>query len=218
MKANVKRVLTQGKTRVVISTLVFLLASYSCVENQSTTTVIKSKPNVTTPNQQEQLTQELESVSLPKVDSRNLKGASRSNKYSSIGGVAYSRGFGAGDHGTYIQHNTESYDRINENVFKEVSDDPLSTFSIDVDRASYSNVRRFLSNNSLPYKDAVRIEELINYFDYTYPQPLNGDPFSVTLEMGECPWKPNHKLMMIGIKGKEMQTNQIPPANLVFFT
>jgi Ca-activated chloride channel homolog len=114
------------------------------------------------------------------------------------------------------EFNTESYDKINENSFKDALGNPLSTFSIDVDRASYSNVRRFLNNNTLPYKDAVRIEELINYFDYDYPQPGNGDPFSVTLESGDCPWNKEHSLVLIGIKGKEMETTQIPPSNLVF--
>lgn len=115
-----------------------------------------------------------------------------------------------------IPHNTESYDKINENIFKEVVHNPLSTFSIDVDRASYSNVRRFLNSNQMPYKDAVRIEEMINYFDYDYPQPDNGDPFSVSLELGECPWNEEHKLMMIGIKGEELTTESIPPGNIVF--
>ncbi|TSA26651.1 MAG: DUF3520 domain-containing protein [Bacteroidetes bacterium] len=118
--------------------------------------------------------------------------------------------------GTVSDFNTESYDRIYENRFKEVVNDPLSTFSIDVDRASYSNVRRFLSNNTLPYKDAVRIEEMINYFEYDYPQPNNGDPFSVTFETGTCFWNKNHRLVLIGIQGKTMQADKIPPANLVF--
>jgi Ca-activated chloride channel family protein len=114
------------------------------------------------------------------------------------------------------EFNTESYDKINENSFKDALTNPLSTFSIDVDRASYSNVRRFLNNNTMPYKDAVRIEELINYFDYDYPQPANGDPFSVTMEMDACPWNSGHELVLIGIKGKEMAAAQIPPSNLVF--
>jgi Ca-activated chloride channel homolog len=117
---------------------------------------------------------------------------------------------------TYIDFNTESYDKINENSFKNVADDPLSTFSIDVDKASYSNVRRFLNGNTMPYKDAVRIEELINYFNYDYPQPSAGVPFSVSLESGDCPWKKEHKLVLIGIKGKELQGNQVPQSNLVF--
>ncbi|HBX51457.1 MAG: hypothetical protein A2275_14420 [Bacteroidetes bacterium RIFOXYA12_FULL_35_11] len=112
--------------------------------------------------------------------------------------------------------NTESYDKINENTFKEVVGNPLSTFSIDVDRASYSNVRRFLAQNQKPYKDAVRIEEMINYFDYNYPQPDNGDPFSVTMEMGKCPWNEKNNLLLIGLKGENVSEDKIPASNLVF--
>lgn len=112
--------------------------------------------------------------------------------------------------------NTEEYARIYENKFLEVVHDPLSTFSIDVDPASYANVRRFLSGGQMPPKDAVRIEELINYFTYDYPQPTNGDPFAINLEMAVCPWSPEHKLVRIGLKGKEIPTDKLPPANLVF--
>jgi Ca-activated chloride channel family protein len=115
-----------------------------------------------------------------------------------------------------IQHNTESYDYIEENNFKTAYDNPLSTFSIDVDRASYSNVRRFIRNNQAPPKDAVRVEEMINYFDYDYPQPENGHPFSINTEMSTCPWNENHELLMIGLKGKETQDTEIPASNIVF--
>lgn len=112
--------------------------------------------------------------------------------------------------------NTENYDVINENNFKLALTEPLSTFSIDVDRASYSNVRRFLNQNQLPMKDAVRIEELINYFDYSYPQPKDDKPFSVNMEGGVCPWNPAHQLVMIGLQGKQVETTNIPNGNLVF--
>ncbi len=115
-----------------------------------------------------------------------------------------------------IEHNTEEYDVINENKFKSVKSNPLSTFSIDVDRASYSNTRRFLNNNQLPQKDVVRIEELINYFDYDYAEPKGEDPFSTNLEMGVCPWNKEHYLLNIGIQGKEIATDKIPASNLVF--
>ncbi len=115
-----------------------------------------------------------------------------------------------------IDWNTESYDYINENKFKEVSHDPLSTFSIDVDRASYANVRRFINNNQMPYADAVRIEEMINYFDYNYKQPTGEHPFSTSLELGECPWNKEHQLLLIGIQGKKMISEEIPANNLVF--
>ncbi len=112
--------------------------------------------------------------------------------------------------------NTEEYDRIYENPFVSPLTHALSTFSIDVDRAAYSNVRRFLQNNQLPNPDAVRIEEMINYFDYTYPQPTDQHPFSITLEAGVCPWNSGHTLVSIGLKGKDVDVSNIPTSNLVF--
>ncbi len=112
--------------------------------------------------------------------------------------------------------NTEAYDKITENQFLGVIENPVSTFSIDVDKASYSNMRRFLNQNQMPPLDAVRIEELINYFDYSYPQPTDEHPFSINLEMAKCPWNEAHTLISIGLKGKETEVKQIPPANLVF--
>ena len=116
----------------------------------------------------------------------------------------------------YVEHNTESYDLINDNNFKNVTEQPVSTFSIDVDRASYANVRRFLNNNTFPPKDAVRVEEMINYFDYEYPQPDNGNPFSINLEMNECPWNKEHKLLLVGLQGEQVSESNIPPSNFVF--
>lgn len=110
--------------------------------------------------------------------------------------------------------NTEDYNLISENPFQRPGLDPLSTFSIDVDTASYSNVRRFINQGSLPPKDAVRIEEMINYFAYDYPQPAGDQPFSITTEVARAPWNPKHKLVQIGLQGKQLQTVQ--PSNLVF--
>lgn len=112
--------------------------------------------------------------------------------------------------------NTEDYDNIVENKFLAAVINPLSTFSIDVDEASYSNVRRYLQNGSLPPAGAVRIEEMINYFDYVYPQPVAGDPFSVNSEISSCPWNPQHRLVHIGLQGKEIPVEDLPSANLVF--
>jgi Ca-activated chloride channel family protein len=116
----------------------------------------------------------------------------------------------------YRNYNTENYDAINENRFLETSNNPLSTFSIDVDGASYSNVRRFLNSGQLPPAGSVRVEELINYFHYDYPQPRNDDPFSINTEAGICPWNPEHRLVMIGLQGKKIPTTNLPPSNLVF--
>ena len=112
--------------------------------------------------------------------------------------------------------NTEDYDHIIENKFLAVMQQPLSTFSIDVDRASYANVRRFIENGQLPPKGAVRIEEMINYFDYNYAPPANNDPFAIHTEIASCPWNTKHKIVQIGLQGKKISTESLPPSNLVF--
>jgi Ca-activated chloride channel family protein len=112
--------------------------------------------------------------------------------------------------------NTEEYDGISENIFHDAQRNPLSTFSIDVDAASYSNVRRFINNGQRPPKDAVRIEEMINYFDYDYEQPKDNDPFSIYTEIAAAPWNAKHKLVHIGLQGKKIPTDNLPPSNLVF--
>ena len=113
-------------------------------------------------------------------------------------------------------YNTEEYDGINENIFHEAQKNPFSTFSIDVDAASYSNVRRFIQMGQRPPKDAVRIEEMINYFDYDYPQPKGDDPFSINTEISTAPWNTNHKLVHIGLQGKNIPKENLPASNLVF--
>ena len=112
--------------------------------------------------------------------------------------------------------NTEDYDNIVENKFLSATQNPLSTFSIDVDEAAYSNVRRYLENGSIPPAGAVRIEEMINYFDYEYPKPANGEPFTVNTEISECPWNPQHKLVHIGLQGKVIPIDNLPASNMVF--
>ena len=103
---------------------------------------------------------------------------------------------------------TEAYDRIVDNAFVRVGQEPLSTFSIDVDTASYANVRRFLNQNTRPPKDAVRIEELINYFPYDDPPPTGDDPFSVHIEVAGCPWNAEHRLARIGLIGQADRPRQ----------
>lgn len=112
--------------------------------------------------------------------------------------------------------NMEEYKNIEENGFKKVNENPLSTFSIDVDAASYSNMRRYLNRGELPPADAIRTEELINYFSYNYPQPTGKDPVKITTEIGSCPWNKNHRLVRIGLKAKEIPTEKLPVSNLVF--
>ncbi|HAC23940.1 MAG TPA: hypothetical protein DCE81_03395 [Cytophagales bacterium] len=113
-------------------------------------------------------------------------------------------------------YNTEEYEGIEENIFHDPTSKPLSTFSIDVDAASYANVRRFISQGQRPPVDAVRVEEMINYFDYDYAQPKGEDPFSIYTEISEAPWNRQHKLVHIGLQGKKIATDKLPPSNLVF--
>jgi Ca-activated chloride channel family protein len=110
----------------------------------------------------------------------------------------------------------ESYKGSDENPYLRPQDAPLSTFAIDVDSASYANVRRFLDAGTLPFRDAVRVEELVNYFRYNYPEPTDGTPFRVATEVQPCPWNTRHLLVRIGLKAKEVDTSKRPAANLVF--
>ena len=116
----------------------------------------------------------------------------------------------------HISRNTESYKPLPQNPFHEVTQAPLSTFSIDVDTASYANVRRFLNAGQRPPQEAVRLEELINYFPYEEAQPPDGKPFAVKVEVTSAPWNPAHRLARVALKGKEMATSARPPSNLVF--
>ena len=129
----------------------------------------------------------------------------------------YSFGMGAGSisNSEGVYHNTESYNAIEENGYKLTTSSPISTFSVDVDAASYSNVRRFLMAGQRPDNGAVRVEEMINYFNYDYPNPTGKDPFSITTEIGDCPWSKN-KLVHIGLQGQRIEKDNLPASNLVF--
>lgn len=110
----------------------------------------------------------------------------------------------------------EDYSSFIENPFESPNSAPLSTFSIDVDNASYTNIRRFINNGQKVPKDAVRVEEMVNFFKYNYPQPTDNNPFSITTEASESPWNPKHKLLKIGLQGKIIPTDKLPASNLVF--
>jgi Ca-activated chloride channel homolog len=137
-----------------------------------------------------------------------------------VGGVAqlYAKSgrFDASLSGVDVEHDTEEYGRFEENPFLRPADDPLSTFSIDVDRASYANVRRFLRNGTRPPRDAVRIEEMVNYFTYDYPEPSAGAPVSITTELAACPWNGKNRLLLVALQTKKIDTADLPPNNLVF--
>ncbi|HMT73145.1 MAG TPA: von Willebrand factor type A domain-containing protein [Chitinophagaceae bacterium] len=148
---------------------------------------------------------------------------SASSLYGSVPGVQVSQANGdmqyyykKDEPGLYGDFDREGYDKITENKFLKATDNPLSTFSIDVDAASYSNVRRFLNQGQLPPAGAVRIEEMVNYFKYEYPQPGNKEPFTVNTEISDAPWNPEHKLVLIGLQGKQIPVENLPASNLVF--
>lgn len=110
----------------------------------------------------------------------------------------------------------EEYESFIENQFENPALTPLSTFSIDVDNASYTNIRRFLNNGQVVPKDAVRVEEMINFFKYQYPQPQGNEPFSINTEYSDAPWNPQHKLLTIGLQGRNLPAVNLPASNFVF--
>jgi Ca-activated chloride channel homolog len=116
----------------------------------------------------------------------------------------------------FYNPSTEEYKKYTENGFRNVALSPLSTMSVDVDRASYTNIRRIINEGSKPPADAVRIEEMVNYFEYDYPQPTDNDPISINTEVTNCPWRPEHRLLRIGIQAERVASAELPPSNLVF--
>jgi Ca-activated chloride channel family protein len=150
--------------------------------------------------------QELEKMRMDLVQATRFR-AMEAPRMAQVAGVLYRRGF---------PPNTESYARIEENRFRQAASDPLSTFSIDVDRASYANVRRFVNEGMRPPVDAVRIEELINYFPYSDPTPVGDAPLAIRAEVSAAPWQPLHRLVRIGLKARSVDLLEAPASNLVF--
>ncbi len=175
-----------------------------------------------------------ENVKIPETDTLNVvlkadeKGLEevmvvafgRQEKESVIGSAMMIRGVSPKSASYYssapVNWNTENYSTIHENGFKDVKANPLSTFSIDADRASYSNVRRYINQGIRPPVDAVKVEEMINYFDYDYPNPTGEHPFSVNTEVAACPWNTDNYLMHVGLQGKHIDKTNLPASNLVF--
>jgi Ca-activated chloride channel family protein len=151
----------------------------------------------------------------------------RADKRRQMAGKAGAGGHGIGGQPTFRvggdvsgwtgpRRSREGYAPITENPFRRVAADPLSTFSVDVDTASYANMRRFLTNGNLPPIDAVRIEEFVNYFRFDYREPAADQPFSVSTELAACPWNRSHHLALIGLQGRALPAAETPPRNLVF--
>lgn len=190
--------------------LVFTIAGFETVEVKvGAQSVIDVKMEVVKIEQEtaNEITMDMTIMpGLPVRDSRAKKSATGS----------YTQSYYAPNPAEGQNWNTEAYATIHDNIFHNPLNNPLSTFSIDVDAASYSNIRRFLNNGQHPPKDAVRVEEMINYFNYDYKQPEGDDPFSVNTEVSQAPWHPTHKLVHIGIQGKQIATDNLPASNLVF--
>ena len=152
-------------------------------------------------------------VAMEVVECESLAGVAY-DQVAAAPGTAYAKS--AWHNQPYIEQNTESYAGISENGYRDPLREPYSTFSIDVDNASYSNVRRFINLGQEVPADAVRIEEMINYFKYDYPEPAGEHPFSVYTETGVSPWNKNHYLLHIGLRAKDIDRSELPPSNLVF--
>jgi Ca-activated chloride channel homolog len=162
------------------------------------------------------LHREVAALTKTEADSYKKKCESASRSYDmavpAIAGVNFTKSFQR----NYASYNTEGYASVSENGYKNVKKSPLSTFSIDVDNASYSNIRRFINTGEMPPSDAVRIEEMINYFKYDYPEPSGEHPFSVSTELAVCPWNKKHWLLHVGLRGKSIDKSSLPASNFVF--
>lgn len=186
-----------------LSCLFATLLFSSCVENRRLRQA-QSKTDTAAPQSNTSTTTTTTTADLTAMANANMSGNFSVSREQQI------------QEGEYPRGDAESYSHLEENPFLAVARAPLSTFAVDVDTASYSNTRRFLNENQLPPKDAVRIEEFINYFSYDYPQPVGTAPFSVTTEVSSCPWDASHRLVHIGLQGKRIAQENLPPGNLVF--
>jgi len=233
------------KTIAVLNILTVFAFSCSTPEKAEIAEVRETKPEETQIVEEIEIPKELEKKVIENGDEKRtgsktkipLKTTMAAGQINGNGGIGVSgtgMGGGSSAYGTvsgyarralngrvamspvFYAQNTEQYESPDENGWKSAKTEPLSTFSVDVDTASYSNIRRFLINHELPPADAVRIEEMINYFTYNYPQPSNGDPVKISTELTSCPWKSEHRILKIGIKGKEIDLKKAPPSNLVF--
>ncbi|MCU0447710.1 MAG: VWA domain-containing protein [Microscillaceae bacterium] len=179
--------------------LVILLFIYACSTSKQGSDTTKEIPTIAQPKQEESK----EEAPASEMEDRRQELANKTT----IDGIEKDK---------VGPDNSEEYDKPQENPFLAVKQVPLSTFSIDVDNAAYSNIRRFLTMSQLPPPGAVRIEEMINYFDYEYPQPTGEHPFALYTELEVCPWNPKHQLIHIGLQGKSLNYNDLRPSNLVF--
>jgi Ca-activated chloride channel family protein len=194
-----------GVVLILSAVLFMLLALVSCKSEMKPDTAALAPPR---------LGRNVVAQPVPPPPSPKIAGGVEGGVVGGVIGTASAEKFAID--GVDARFNTEEYGRIAENEFLSVADNPLSTFSVDVDRAAYSNVRRFLRDGQRPPRDAVRIEEMVNYFTYDYPDPSGAQPFSVTTEVASCPWNERHRLLLVGLQGRRMKTADLPANNLTF--
>ena len=176
------------RTVLIVCILVFSIIFAGCLSNSSPEMAKQSDSNMPSSDQ---------------VDNGDSKKSSNTAVDGDVPMPTMAEKKEAAPRGTPSKTKSDRYEKLTENPFLETSRAPLSTFSIDVDTASYANARRYLNDGMLPPKDAIRIEEFINYFEYDYPQPIGNIPFSVNTEVAKAPWKTNHKIVRIGLQGKK---------------
>lgn len=181
-----------------------------------------STEEITTEKPQVVVLESVEDLGAPSVrDTRKVQntalemaaGAKRRDHIASLAATGFQQQH---DHVVQPERSRENYAEIDSNGVVQVAMQPVSTFSVDVDTGSYSNMRRFLNNGALPVADAIRIEELINYFSYSYKSTSGDAPFSITTEVGRTPWNEKTHLLHIGLKGYSVDPADIPASNLVF--
>jgi Ca-activated chloride channel homolog len=211
-------ILVKGSTQATMSDAKGI---YRMVVSNSSGTLIFSAPGYITVQEnisgRSVINVSMKGAALTKDDGRKIKTMEMYNRKVAAGSInsPVTTGYYGMDRDEE-EFSREGYDNIAENIFHKTKDNPLSTFSIDVDAASYSNVRRFINQGQLPPAGAVRIEEMVNYFHYSYPQPTGNDPFSINTEISDAPWNKEHKLVLIGLQGKKIPTDNLPASNLVF--
>ena len=200
----------------ILAALLLIVIFYACNEGQKQASGSETAPQAIVIQPIEMKTPQPPPADSYSVDKRaeleNVKIGSITQEGIADESIAYSPKLKQEDRG----YNTEDYDHIVDNTFLAAMKNPLSTFSIDVDEASYSNVRRYIESGTMPPAGAVRIEEMINYFDYEYPQPTDEHPFKVITEVAACPWNTQHQLVHIGMQGKIIPMENLPASNMVF--
>src|SRR6478735_1206461 len=199
--------------RIILPVFVFSIFIYACQSNKTCPTYGRGDYNPV-----ESKDEEVVFGSPQSTFSNSNKAYKRKVIDGSLGYATtdYEKEYPGGIEPAPQDFNTESYNTIHENKFLSSKENPLSTFSIDVDGASYSNTRRYIESGVLPQKDVVRVEEFINYFSYNYEQPKDQHPFAIASETIDCPWSKDHKLVMIGLQGKRYPFEALPAMNLVF--